>query len=237
MPAPGEDVHLGGNASAAQGGGHQQRVLHGDGPVLPGVPEEGGRGLGSHHRVQRMRGVDGQFLRAGQVAEAALVGKLAAGDHGVAKHHGVGAHLLTGIAAFGHEGRVMPADAQMARGMPAGGEAHDGDGGGIGCVLLRMGAHPGHCGRNVHQGGRMPVGRNAVPYHIGVETHGGKCQCHGLRLPGGQVLIAAAGADDHRGPQRAGSSRQGRDVCVHGAVGKLNALVLHGVLPSFVEMA
>ena len=197
-----EDVEGGGDVLFLEGFVEAQAVGDGDGLVVGGVEEEGGRGggvdLGFVGEGEAERGV--VLAVAEEVGDGAGVGDGAVkGEHAVAEDHeiGSGGGAVDGVGGGGVAGIVVGAGGGGE--VTSGGEAHDADAGGVDGVGVGAVAHEADGALGILEGDGVAV---AVAAEAVVEDVGGDAE--GVEEAGGldafvvfgETAVAAAWADD-----------------------------------------
>ena len=182
--AEGVDVQLERHAGPLHGGGEQQGVFHGHIPVRGSVPQERGRGIRGDVLLQ---GEEVPPVRAGDVLDALGVAELRLrGDDRVAQDQPVGPVQAQG----------PPVDAQRGGEVAARGEAADEYGRAVG-AFAQLTHAPGELAHRLQPQGRGGVVlTDGVAQYAGLAAHGLKGAGHRLRLPGGEVPVGPAGAND-----------------------------------------
>ena len=192
MPAVLPDVQLVADPVPAQLRGQHQAVLRGNGSVLPGVPQEGGRRVVPHKLLQRHLILQALIVLSQQVLNRAPVGIFPGGDHRVCQDHGVRPADLS----LRHH---MPFQADMRCGMSAGGKAHHRNPVRIAQPLFRVCAGIRHRLRSLLQRLRVPrCRRHGIPHNHRLHSQRLQPQGHRLRLPVAPVHVRAAGENQHQ---------------------------------------
>ena len=200
----GVDVVLEGHPRVGQGRGVEEGVLDGHRAVVEGVPDEGGgRGLvyvKLHREVVRAVGVLAGVAAEG--VDGAAVGEGIGGDDGVAEDGGGGAvDALGGLTAINTQSLadhgVVPERPAHGGAVTARREARDEDIVGIHEILVGVLADVLDRQGGLDQRGIVEgVLLDGVAQDEDVQTRGEVLERHGLGLPLGEELVAAAGADD-----------------------------------------
>ena len=198
---PGIDVHFRPYPVLRQGRGEQQRILHRNDLVLPGVPQEGPRRFGGYQLFQGQGLVILLVPGARKADEAVPVGVPSGGDHGITEHKRVGTHVLFPVEADPVPDVVPVSHHAQARGqVPARGKAHQGDAAGIQAEFLRVGPHEAHRRARVPLGPGKAGRRHAVFDHKGADPPGRERERHRFVLVEVPSSVTAPGADHRARP-------------------------------------
>ena len=211
------------HARPPQGGQQEKRVLHRNGLILHGMPDEDRRCVGGHLILQGEHLLCGSILAARQLDEAAPVGKLPCRDDRVAQNHCIGP--LLGRLARNVQHRAGQGQMSARR------EAADGD-------LIRQDVPlsrilPQQSQRFVQLSER-PVVLRSLPHAVG--QHGGviarrrKLQGHRVALPGADMVVTAARHHQHQRPLLHGGhgvQRRPQGNRQHTAACKFQLYLLH----------